>query len=153
MKFNSIIKNKNTIEEYYHKEYNLEYLNEEDINYLTNIRNNMYLLYKKKKNNIKIELINDDFLKKFLMRIWREETMIGEFDNHLDLKYIEIIDLIILKEIQYEQNYDLKIKEERHLKKKKDMEIISDRILGNIDNNIKLDKEDFLKDIDKLGNI
>ena len=151
LKFNNIIKNKNTIEEYYHKEYNLEYLNEEDINYLINIRNIKYPLYKKMKNNIKIEKINDDFLKKFLKSIWREETLIGEFDNRLDLKYIEIIDFIILKEIQYEQNNDLKIKQKRHLKKKKDMEIISDRILGNFDNNIKLNKEDFLKDIDKLG--
>ena len=145
MKFTSIIKNKDTIEDYYHEKYYLEYLNDEDINYLINIRNKKYPMYNSMTNNSKIEKINDDFLKKFFKNIWRKSIKIGEYENNFDQKYIEGIDLIILKEIQYEHQI------KRHFKKEKKMEIISDRILGNIDNNKKLNKEDFLKDIDELG--
>ena len=151
MKFYDIIKNKYTIEDYYHKKYNLEYLNDETINYLTNIRNEEYPNYKNMRHIFKIEKITDDFLKQHLNIVCVEQTMFFQNNALLDLKYIEAIDLIILKEIQLEQNNDIKLKQEKHFKKEKDMETISDRILGNFDNSKKLNNIDSLKDIDTLG--
>lgn len=151
MKFYEVIKNKFSIEDYYHKEYNLEYLNKETINYLVNIRNEKYPNYNNMRYILKIEKIKDDFLKKHLNGVCVEQTIFFQNNKLLDPKYIEAIDLIILKEIQNEQNNDIKIKQEKHFKKEKDMEAISDRILGNIDNNNKLNNIDSLKDIDKLG--
>ena len=151
MKFYEVIKNKFSIEDYYHKEYNLEYLNKETINYLVNIRNEKYPNYNNMRYILKIEKIKDDFLKKHLNGVCVEQTIFFQNNKLLDPKYIEAIDLIILKEIQHEQNNDIKIKQEKHFKKEKDMEAISDRILGNIDNNNKLNNIDSLKDIDKLG--
>ena len=151
IKFYEIIKNKFSIEDYYHKEYNLEYLNKETINYLVNIRNEKYPNYNNMRYILKIEKIKDDFLKKHLNGVCVEQTIFFQNNKLLDPKYIEAIDLIILKEIQNEQNNDIKIKQEKHFKKEKDMEAISDRILGNIDNNNKLNNIDSLKDIDKLG--
>ena len=151
MKFYDIIKNKYTIEDYYHKKYNLEYLNDETINYLTNIRNEEYPNYKNMRHIFKIEKITDDFLKQHLNVVCVEQTMFFQSNALLDLKYIEAIDLIILKEIQLEQNNDIKHKQEKHFKKEKDMETISDRILGYFDNSKKLNNIDSLKDIDTLG--
>ena len=151
MKFYDIIKNKYTIEDYYHKKYNLEYLNDETINYLTNIRNEEYPNYKNMRHIFKIEKITDDFLKQHLNVVCVEQTMFFQSNALLDLKYIEAIDLIILKEIQLEQNNYIKLKQEKHFKKEKDMETISDRILGNFDNSKKLNNIDSLKDIDTLG--
>ena len=151
MKFYDIIKNKYTIEDYYHKKYNLEYLNDETINYLTNIRNEEYPNYKNMRHIFKIEKITDDFLKQHLNVVCVEQTMFFQSNALLDLKYIEAIDLIILKEIQLEQNNDIKLKQEKHFKKEKDMETISDRILGNFDDSKKLNNINSLKDIDTLG--
>ena len=151
IKFYEIIKNKYTIKYYYHKKYNLQYFTDEDITYFTNIRNVKYPNYKRMKYILIIEKIKDNFLKKHLNQVCVEETIFYQYEKRLDPKFIEAIDLIILKEIQYEQNNDIKVKQEKHLKEEKDMEIISDRILGNIDNKVKLNNADSLKDIDKLG--
>ena len=49
IKFYEIIKNKYTIEDYYHKKYDLQYFTDEDINYFTNIRNEIYFNNRKNK--------------------------------------------------------------------------------------------------------
>ena len=110
----------------------------------------MYPNYKKMKSFLKIDKIKNDFLKKQLQRIVAEETIFNQYEKRIDPKLIEIIDLIILKEIQYKEKTNFNKKQENHLKKEKDMEIISDRILGNI-TNMKTNKEESLKDIEKLG--
>ena len=98
----------------------------------------------------KIQIIQDDGI--------RNQFESKEYINNYES---EIIELIILKEIQNDikekfkldfNNYNRKIKEKikEHKKKEKQAEVISDRILGNL-NNINTDNNIIMEDIMNLG--
>ena len=101
-------------------------INEEndELNY---IRNNEY-----QKLNLKIDKIKDSLIK--LKRILKEQITINQSYNRTKFESLEKIDLFILQEIHNEKNINSEIKKRNLIKKNRDMEIISDRILNNSNN-------------------
>lgn len=117
-------------------------INEEN-DKLNDIRNNEY-----QKLNLKIDKIKDSLIK--LKRILKEQITINQSYNRTNFESLEKIDLSILQEIHNEKNINIEIKKRNLIKKNRDMEIISDRILNN-SNYTEMNNMDSQKDIYKLG--
>ena len=101
-----------------------------------------------KNRNLKIDKIKDSLIK--LKRILKEQITINQSYNRTNFESLEKIDLSILQEIHNEKNINIEIKKRNLIKKNRDMEIISDRILNN-SNYTEINNMDSQKDIYKLG--
>ena len=114
-KYRQVIENKKSVESYFKSKYNVPYLNWKTINNIELLRNQKYPNYESFKYEKKLELIRETNLKKAI----RQE--IGEINSkysrggpkvELFKDILNIMDIIILKEIQLEEN-DKTLKEEK----------------------------------------